>query len=226
MKQAYWTCSGFADWIRGTAKPSADTAAGWAAWRRAAKAAHPWRYWLAEKGLDWVEEIVFWPANKWSNLRSYLLNRFVTRTHLLQADPKHVRYGGWCDFGDRLLPCIFDEFVRFVENEHGLDRLEISEDDNEYWEAVRRETAVLYWWWKTDRPNRAPADEKSLAFFVFLEEKYPDLDFLERQEALTPAEATKRRELWAEENEIEKRYFDEDTAMLKRLIDIRESLWS
>ncbi len=54
MKQRirYWSCSGFADWLRGSAKPRSETAGGWRDWETGAKARNPLRFWLAEEFLD------------------------------------------------------------------------------------------------------------------------------------------------------------------------------
>jgi hypothetical protein len=38
MKYEYWSCSKFADWLRGTSKIHSGTAEEWNVWRKAAKA--------------------------------------------------------------------------------------------------------------------------------------------------------------------------------------------
>jgi hypothetical protein len=45
----YWTCSKFADWVRGTMKPVATDGDGWKKWKDQAKKKHPFRYWVAEE---------------------------------------------------------------------------------------------------------------------------------------------------------------------------------
>lgn len=113
----YWTCTKFADWLRGTNKPHAETSKGWAQWKRASKEAHPFRYWLAEEGLDIIQDIIYWPYERLNDVRYYINNRFVTRTHCLTAHPRDISRGTWCDVGNRFLPCLFNEFVDFVEIE-------------------------------------------------------------------------------------------------------------
>ena len=49
MRNHYWTCSKFADWIRGTTKGGAKTSEGWDEWETRAKSAYPVRWWLAEE---------------------------------------------------------------------------------------------------------------------------------------------------------------------------------
>jgi len=113
----YWTCSSFADWLRGTPKPGAETSQGWRAWKKTAKAAHPFRYWLADDGLGYLQDFVTWPARKLNDVRYYINNRWVTRSHSLTAHPRDIRPGDWCDVGNRFLPCLFNELVNFVEVE-------------------------------------------------------------------------------------------------------------
>lgn len=113
----YWTCSKFADWLRGTTKGGAKTAEGWDEWERRAKAAYPIRWWLAEEGLDYLQTFVMWPIDRLYDIKYYVNNRFVTRTHCLSAHPRDIKRGSWCDVGHRLLPCLFNELVDFVEIE-------------------------------------------------------------------------------------------------------------
>ena len=113
----YWSCSKFADWLRGTPKPHAETSEGWRSWRKKAEAAHPWRYWLADEGLGYLQDFVTWPIRKIYDVKYYVNNRWVTRTHSLTAHPRDIRPGNWCDVGNRFLPCLFNELVDFVEVE-------------------------------------------------------------------------------------------------------------
>lgn len=113
----YWSCSKFAEWIRGTTKPYAETSKGWRTWHKEAKAIHPIRYWIAEEGLDHIQDFVTYPIRKIYDLKYYINNRWVTRTHALTAHPRDIERGQWCDVGNRFLPCLFNELVEFVEIE-------------------------------------------------------------------------------------------------------------
>ena len=117
MQTRYWSCSKFADWLRGTAKPQVATGDDWITWRRTAKQQYPFRYWLAEEGLDYVQDFVTWPVRKLYDIKYYINNRWVTRTHQLPAHHRDIRPGTWCDVGNRFLPCLFNELVDFVEVE-------------------------------------------------------------------------------------------------------------
>lgn len=113
----YWSCGSFADWLRGTVKPVSATGAGWKVWRRTATDAHPWRYWLVETALDRMQNVWTWIPDRINDIRYYINNRWVTRTHALTAHPRDIPRGDWRDVGNRFLPCLFNELVDFVEIE-------------------------------------------------------------------------------------------------------------
>ena len=117
MRSNYWSCSKFADWIRGTNKLSAATSEEWDEWRTTAQMKHNFRYWIAEEALDAVQNFVNWPMDKLNDVRYYINNRFISKSHALTADPRDIRPGSWCDVGNRFLPCLFKELVDFVEVE-------------------------------------------------------------------------------------------------------------
>ena len=113
----YWSCSKFADWIRGTMKPEYETFEGWKEWKDQAKQSYPIRFWFAEEGLDYLQNFLTWPKNKLHGFNYYVNNRFVTRTHVLSASPNHILRGNWVDLSNRILPCLFDSLKDFVEIE-------------------------------------------------------------------------------------------------------------
>lgn len=81
----YWTCSRFADWLRGTPKPQAATSKGWREWKRQARSRHPVRFWLAETALDQLQSVLWWPMDRVYDVKYYVINRWVTRTHALTS---------------------------------------------------------------------------------------------------------------------------------------------
>jgi len=117
MRSHYWTCSKFADWLRGTSKPGAQTSEGWDEWTEKAKSAHPIRYWIADDALDFLQTVVYYIPDRLNDIRYYINNRWVSKSHALTADPRDIRPGNWCDVGNRFLPCLFKELVDFVEIE-------------------------------------------------------------------------------------------------------------
>ena len=130
MRNHYWTCSKFADWLRGTKKLSAGTAEQWDEWTTAAQMKHNFRYWLAEEGLDYLQKVVYWPTDTLYAIKYYVNNRWVTRTHSLTAHPKDIKPGQWCDVGNRFLPCMFNELVDFVEIETAWSHIAWSDKED------------------------------------------------------------------------------------------------
>lgn len=123
----YWSCTKFADWIRGTPKPGAETAEGWSRWRRTAKIKR-FRYWLAEEGLDAVQNFLHMPTDILYSIKYYINNRWVTKTHALTAHPQDIPRGEWRDVGSRFLPCLFNELRDYVEVELAWSNIAWSEE--------------------------------------------------------------------------------------------------
>jgi hypothetical protein len=117
MRSHYWTCSKFADWLRGTKKLGAGTAEQWDDWTTTAQMKHSFRYWLAEEGLDYLQTVVYYIPDKLYSAKYYINNRWITKSHALTAHSRDVKPGAWCDVGNRFLPCLFNELVDFVEVE-------------------------------------------------------------------------------------------------------------
>jgi hypothetical protein len=117
MRSHYWTCSKFADWLRGTTKLKCGTSEEWHEWEDRAKLAYPIRWWLAEEGLDYLQKFVYYIPDKLNDVRYYINNRWVSHSHALTAHPRDIKPGAWSDVGNRFLPCMFNELVDFVEIE-------------------------------------------------------------------------------------------------------------
>lgn len=138
QRSNYWSCSPFADWLRGTLKGDAKTSDGWEEWRKEASTKYPFRYWLAEEGLDAVQNFLWWPVDKIYDIKYYINNRYISRTNSLTAHPKDIRPGQWCDVGHRFLPCLFNELVDFVEVELAWWHLA--------WSPEERPKYNMPWW--------------------------------------------------------------------------------
>ena len=109
----YWSCSKFADWLRGIPKLPIGTLEEWDNWEKKAKT-KKLRYWLAEEGLDHLQNFICWPINRINDVRFYINNRWITKSHSLTSN---LKKGKWHEFDERLLHCAFDELVNFVEIE-------------------------------------------------------------------------------------------------------------
>jgi len=153
MRSRYWSCSKFADWLRGTEKLQAGTGTEWNLWKKSAKAAYPVRYWLAEEGLDYIQDFVNWPLDKIYGFKYWINNRFVTRTHALTSSLKR---GDWWELDTRIMHCLFDELVNHVE-------IEIAANNFRWNEESRKKYKTPFWavgWfrWRTYRNVDAAMD--------------------------------------------------------------------
>jgi hypothetical protein len=157
MRSRYWTIGPFADWLRGTKSPLAETREGWRDWEKQARTAHPVRYWLAEEGLQRLQNFVMWPIDKIYAIKYYINNRWITATHCLTASPSDIPRGEWRDVGNRFLPCLFNELRDFVEVE--LAWWHIAWADNEEKKKYNAPFWATGWFrWRTWRCPKAGLD--------------------------------------------------------------------
>jgi hypothetical protein len=157
MHNHYWTCGKFADWLRGTPSGNPKTSKEWRLWEKEAKEKHPIRFWLADEGLRYLENFFYYIPDKLHDIKYYINNRWVTRTHSLTAHPNDIAYGSWCDLGNRFLPCLFNELVEFVEVELAWWQIAWANKD------VRKKYKAPFWaygWfrWRTWRCPEAGLD--------------------------------------------------------------------
>lgn len=145
----YWTCSKFADWLRGSMKPGAATSKEWRLWKEEAKAKHPVRYWIAEEGLDHIQDIWMWIPDRLNDIRYYINNRWVSQTHGMYAHS--LEKGKWHEYETRLLHSMFDQLVDFVEIEQAWHHV--------MWDEGARKRFETPWWrkgWLRWRTWRCP----------------------------------------------------------------------
>lgn len=243
-RNPHWSDTKLADWIRGgDKKPSAETTAGWNDWRTATKAKHPIRYWIAEEGLDYVQNAIFWPIDVLHTIKYYLLNRFVTKTHALTSN---LPRGQWAELDTRLLHCAFDELVNFVEVDKAWMNIVFSDAD------VRKKYNAGFFasgWWRlrTWRCPEAGLDHLRWETKLVCDEdagystSHPDFG-KPTQQAITAQELLALYFWWKVERpnrpdpidgqnyqaimDAERKQDEEDTAMLVSLVKLRQSLWT
>jgi hypothetical protein len=203
----HWTCSKFADSIRGTKKPYALGWDEWDQWHKSAKQKHPVRYWIAETGLKKLQNLIYYPYDIYHTIKTYIRNRFIDKLHYLHTG---LKPGEYHDLDYRMLHGLFNELVIYVETEcawsygkpkevkhlykfkdgsckqAGLDYLNWGIKDKYKGKLTTfakscKEIKRLYLWWTVKRPQR----------------KNPYLD----------------------------KWYEEDTKMLVDLIKIRKDLW-
>ena len=251
MRFNYWSCSKFADAIRGTPKPIADTAEGWEAWHKTARAAHSFRYWLAEDLLDKLQDCWMLPVDIYEKVRVYVRNRYITKTHTLTSN---LERGKFYEYETRLLHSMFDELVNFVEVEEASMRVICDSSANyEYTPSAR-------WQWTEWRCPQAGVDQLKRTIEQAKSIDMPDsatavatqeiLDLYNWWKNIRPArpdpldasgwkalDASSNRSIGSKLTEaertvlelsrnIEEQYEAEDTAMMIRLVQVRRHLWT
>jgi len=204
-------------------KPTAATHENWKLWHEQASSEEPLKYFCLETIPDWLDSIVWFFEKPWKDLKYWVRSHITRRWHVV---PTHLK-PGYYDKDTLLLHACFALLIDYVELElstcngvherspdTGLKYLdwEISETSGHQQEdaVVQKE---LYLWWKVQRPSRPEADVEYSALWDRKQngENIAQDDF--------SAAAIKGHEL-------EQQYYDEDSVMLKKLVDIRRSLWT
>lgn len=193
MKQ-YWSNTKIANWIRGTTKPASATGPGWRNWEKEAKESHPIRYWIVEEGLDKVQTFIRLPIDTLYNAKYYINNRWVTRTHSLTAHPQDIKPGQWQDVGNRILPCLFNELVDFVEIETAWSHIAWGDD------AYKKFNPPFYakgWFrWRTWRSPEAGLEHLDWAATLDNSEYAEEGETIEPSRQATSAKEIKELYLW------------------------------
>lgn len=238
----YWSCSRFADWARGEKKPPALEWNAWEEWRRETSARRPFRFFLAEKVLDVLQDIVMFPRDMLDSIYSWWYNRFVSKTHYLKTG---LRPGKLHELDDRILHGLFNEFVEFVEvdlahmqawgekkyvfrkgrcPEAGVDHL-LWASDLKYDEFMEKDDPL----WGKPTPQ-AEAAIKMLEIYRWWTEARPNRpDPMEESgwsEHYDGKDEEKKDVASKKLQELEESYDSEDERMLVDLIKIRKSLWT
>lgn len=142
FRKNYWSCTQVADWIRGQKKPPSGTFENWELWEKESSDKHPIRYWIAEEGLDHLQDICLWIPDRLSDVRYYINNRWVSQTHGMYAHS--LEKGQWHEFDRRLLHCMFDELINFVEIECAWMEVVFSEENTTKYQVP---------WWRRSPIN-------------------------------------------------------------------------
>jgi hypothetical protein len=188
MRSNYWSCSKFADWLRGTNKLGVGTSEEWDEWRTTAQMKHNFRYWLAEEALDAIQNFVNYPMDKLNDIRYYINNRWVSKSHALTADPRDIRPGSWSDVGNRFLPCLFKELVDFVEIEQAWHHCMWNDEERKKFDVPWYRSGWLRW-----RTWRSP--EAGMAYLNWAS-TLTNRDFIEEDVAPEPThQATAAKEI-------------------------------
>jgi len=210
------------DIIRGTSCPSSETIEGWEAWERKAKTKHPWRFWFVEVFLPKFS----YGGEKLRLVKHYFINRFVDRTHVLSS---RLPRGQYHEIDTRILNCLFDSLVDFVEGE--LAWLHAITNTSEYkvkkfrLKPYRNKDAGLAHlaWEATIRDDDGELSQQAVAALEL--KKLYDWWTTVYPNRIDPY-VYHKSERYEEILKLEKAYRQEEEDMLIALIKLRGSLWT
>lgn len=245
-----WSCSKFADFIRGEKKPYALQWHEWDEWKNRVKSERPIRYWLAEKGLRKLENIVYFPADVYRTISVYIRNRWIDKTHMLHTG---LTPGHYYEFDTKVLHGLFNELVDYVEvelagmqtwkneqtykflkgkcAEAGLDYLEWAcnlKYDNEYGMSKQDK----FYGKLTPQAVSAQKVRELYEWWTITRPNRPDPHVVAKYDSSTEDAlfsgklSAKDRARLNKIDKIEKAYDKEDTAKLIELIKIRKEIWT
>lgn len=220
----YWTCSKFADWIRGTSKPFALEWDQWDEWYKNAKDKHPYRYWIAEKLLRKLQDFVNLPMDIYHTIEIYIRNRFISKVHYLRTD---LTPGEYYDLDTRILHALFTELTDLVEVEYASMQRYNKENINYVFKKGRCALAgldYLNWAGQLKYDKLTPQAESALTTLELYNwwknrDNRPDPHTMFTKEKDGPR-------YYLKIDDMEQKYENEDTDMLIKLIKIRGSLWT
>lgn len=159
FRVSYWSSSSFAQWVRRTFVPGAPhlscgTATEWRNWREESVRLSPFIHWFTEDFLPDLQDIVLFPSDLIYSIRVYFSNRFVTKTHMIDAK---LSKGDWHETEERLLHGMFELFVDFIETEkagHALWSREERTYKKHWWQRFRsRELGMEHLMWEASLAN-------------------------------------------------------------------------
>lgn len=240
----YWSSSKFAEWILGEKKPFALEWGAWDTYYDDLKKRKPFRYWLTENFLGFMQNIIYFPYDIYREIKFYIRNRWIDRTHYLNTG---LQPGHYYELDYRLIHGLFNELVDFVEIELAANMMwkdkhkykikngrcvEAAYDYFKWAKNIKqknkdgkrvlseqaksaRTIQKLYEWWKYKRPNRLSPAEQSGWDKVY--------DKIEANDTKARKNAHK---YYMKLIKIEEDYEQEDTDMLIELIKIRSHLWT
>ena len=131
---------------------------------------------------------------------------------------------GFCDGDYLLLHAAFQILVDFVEKEEPEKIIDWSHDEKH--RKAWKEVISLYKWWTKTRPARkSPLDEKGLKKPPLRLKEVQDTN-LSRLEPYDKKKYSKYDEAIKKEMVLDRKWREENTKNLHRLINIRDFLWT
>lgn len=170
MGNRYWSCSKFADWVRGTPNFPAGTDKEWNDWAQTAKK-NKMRYWLADDVLDCIQDFIYWPKNRFNKICNYVRRRWIHHTHALTSNLKR---GQWYEYDTRLLHSMFDSLVDFIEIEQAWDHMIWSDECHKKYHTP--------WYRRIFRIGQWRCPEAGLEYLIWAASLKKDGDLLDKED--------------------------------------------
>jgi hypothetical protein len=242
----YWSCSKFADFVRGEQKPFALGFDEWDEWRDDVRRRRPVRYFLAEEVSDRLQDVLYFPKDIYRTIRAYVDNRFIHKTHCLKTG---LRPGSFYELEHRMLHGLFNELKEFVEVDLGTTYASWHEGDFKIRGGKCPEAGLAYLEWaiglkmdeeygvskkssKYGKPTRqaeVAKEIKEIYEWWSGRDDRPDPSevsgWSKACEENSKLSEKKTLTAYKKMEAIEKKYDREDDDMLFRLIKIRRDLW-
>ena len=245
----YWSCSKFADWVRGEKKPYALPHEEWEEWRNKQKSERPFRFWISDTVLNKIQHFFLSPSDIYNEIKYYYRNRFITKTHCLKTG---LEPGSYHELDERILHGLFNELVEFIEVEKAwLNHIYHKEKKFKFKNGRCPEAGLDYLNWeislkwdedsgfnKDDKEYGEPTPQatvakKTLKLYEWWKNTRPNRpepmeesgwnNYYFNKDKYTREEVS----LISEKiQEIEEAYENEDEEMMIELIKIRRSLWT
>lgn len=232
----YWNCSKLADIIRGVDKPYALPFDEWDSWRQNEAKKRPFRFWLAEEVLDFLQDIVNFPIDVYHTIDIYIRNRYIDKIHYLRTG---LKPGTYYDLDYRILNGLFNELVIYVESELAHTMKAYKDRDYKFVKGRCKQAGLDHLDWAMNlkmnedygiNPNEE--DYGKPTHQAIVAKKIHELYtwWKDRDKRIDPYTVyTKEKDgkyYYRKIGEMEDNYDEEDTSMLVELVKIRGSLWT
>lgn len=240
----YWSCSKFADWVRGEQKPVALGLKEWDKWGDDQKKKRPFRFWLSDTFLDKVQNFIYFPCDIYREIKHHIRNRWIDKTHYIKTG---LEPGKYHEIDTRILHGLFTELVDYVEVE--LAHLSKWDSNKKYKFKNGRcvEAGMDYLDWAMSltygsdfhyekshelysKPTpQAEASKEILDIYTWWKNRDNRPDTHEESGWSKYYESDNQKEkekAFKKLNKLEEKYDKEDEQMMIRLIKIRKHLWT
>lgn len=251
MRNKYWSNSKLSKYLRtkvGISSPTALEWKEWKVWRENYKSSHKVMYFITEDLLDAIQNFINYIPDKLYDIKYYLRNRFITKTHYIKTG---LKPGQWHELDSRILHGLFNELVDFVEIEKAW--MFVVFDDEAFkkhnfpstfrnrflrWSHFRcPEAGIAHLNWEISLEEEGSNQSGTAKEILFLYDWWKNIR-PERPDSWevsgynkidhdfeTPITEELSNAIKISEA-TEKKYYDEDTEMLYSLIKLRDSLWT